>query len=480
MTLTMTTETSSAQKAWAKAIARPPKEFAPTQLKVISGAIPEGLRGSLYRNGPARLERGTESVGHWFDGDGAILGVHLTDAGATGVYRYVQTEGYQVEEEKGKLIFGGYGTMPPGGVWSRLTKPTKNVGNTSVLALPDKLLALWEGGKPHALDLQTLETFGIDNLEGLGSNATYSAHPKRDRLTGEIYNFGVSFGKNSILHVYRSSFSGKIQQKADIPIQGCHLIHDFLLAGQYLVFFISPVEMQVLPVLTKLKTFSDSLVWQPEKGTEILVIDRETLTLVSREKAEAWYQWHFGNGYVDAEGSIVLDLVRYEDFQTNQYLKDVPTGRTNTPAKGRLWQIRLNPASGKIREMYPVVDRACEFPVVNPQQVGQHSRYTYFALHRKGVDIGQELLSAIARFDYQTNTLTEADLGENCYPSEPIYAPDAKDPDRGWILIVVFDGNRECSEVWVFDASCLDAPPVCKLALPSVIPFGFHGTWKAA
>jgi len=40
--------------------------------------IPEGLRGSLYRNGPARLERGGVRVGHWFDGDGAILAVHFT------------------------------------------------------------------------------------------------------------------------------------------------------------------------------------------------------------------------------------------------------------------------------------------------------------------------------------------------------------------------------------------------------------------
>lgn len=69
----------SINKSWAGAIAEPAKEFPLTQLSIISGKIPDGLRGTLYRNGPARLERGGARVGHWFDGDGAILGVHFTE-----------------------------------------------------------------------------------------------------------------------------------------------------------------------------------------------------------------------------------------------------------------------------------------------------------------------------------------------------------------------------------------------------------------
>lgn len=466
-------------KAWAKAIAQPPVEFGPAPLPTISGTVPTGLRGSLYRNGPARLERGTQRVGHWFDGDGAILGVHFTDAGATGVYRYVQTAEYQAEQKADKLVFGGYGMQPPGPIWERFSKSTKNAANTSVVALPDKLLALWEGGQPHALDLETLTTFGLDHLGQLEDSQSYSAHPKRAQ-TGEIYNFGVGYGKNAVLHVYRSDRTGQIQQKAAIALDGLPMIHDFVLAGPYLVFFISPVRLNPLPLLTKLKSFSDSLSWQPELGTQVLVIDRFTLEVVSRGEAEPWYQWHFGNGYLDTHGSVVVDLVRYEDFQTNKYLKEVATGRTQTPAQRTLWQIHLDPQSGQISVINQVCDRPCEFPSVAPHEVGQASRYTYLAVHRPGADISQELFGALARFDYQTGTLTEANLGENCYPMEPIYAADVQNPEQGWILTVVFDGNRNGSEVWVFDADHLDTEPVCRLALPSVVPFGFHGTWRSA
>ncbi len=470
---------SSQTKPWAKAVLHTANGFEPTLLSILSGAIPAGLRGSLYRNGPARLERGGQRVGHWFDGDGAILGVHFTDAGAMGVYRYVQSAEYQAEENAGRLIYGGYGMNPPGAIWERF-KATKNAGNTSVLAFPDRLLALWEGGHPYALDLETLETRGLDDLDGLPKSLPFSAHPKRDSQTGDVFNFGVSFGKEATLNVYRLDASGKLKQKGSVELDGLPLIHDFVMAGQYLIFFIAPVRLSALPLLLRLRSFSDSFEWQPEKGTQILVFDRTSLTLVSRGETEPWYQWHFGSGFVNGDGVVVVDTVRYENFDTNQYLKEIATGETHTSSKSTLWQVRLNPLSGQTIESHQLLDRSCEFPMVKSHEVGQFASHTYLSVHRQGVDSTQDFFGAIARFDQTTGDLMEADLGENRYPTEPIYAPDAENLDRGWIVTVVYDGNHDRSEVWVFDSDHLDDSPVCRLALPEVIPLGFHGTWKPA
>jgi carotenoid cleavage dioxygenase-like enzyme len=229
----MKTDTKiSAKKSWAKALARPAAEFPLTQLLVKSGKIPEGLRGTLYRNGPARLERGGMNAGHWFDGDGAILAVHFTDAGAAAVYRYVQTAGYQAEEKSDKFLYSNYGMTAPGPVWLRWTKSVKNAANTSVLALPDRLLALWEGGWPHSLDLQTLETQGTDDLGSLESGSSYSAHCKRDPITGNIFNFGTTPGASTKLHLYKSDPTGKIVQQATVGLDGLPLIHDFVSGGK--------------------------------------------------------------------------------------------------------------------------------------------------------------------------------------------------------------------------------------------------------
>ena len=470
---------TSAKKSWAKPFASPAAEFPMTQLSVKSGKIPPGFRGTLYRNGPARLQRDGVSAGHWFDGDGAILAVHFTDVGANAVYRYVQTAAYQAEEKANKFLYTNYGMTAPGPIWLRWTKPIKNAANTSVLALPDRLLALWEGGAPHSLDLQTLETIGIDNLGTLSGEFSYSAHCKCDPITGNIYNFGVVPGITTKLNVYKSDFTGEFTQKETIALDGIPLIHDFVLAGKYLIFFVPPVRLKLLPVLAGISSYGDSFEWKPELGTQILVFDAETLSLVSRSKTDPWFQWHFSNGFVKEDGDVAVDFVRLADFQTNQRLKEVATGETQTHAEGILCRVHLNPQTGKVTATEELLDQPCEFPVVPASEIGQASRYVYLAMYRPDVDIVAERYGAIARLDTENHNLTIADLGENRYPTEPIYVPDISS-DKGWIVTVIYDGNSDKSEVWIFDSDAIDRTPICQLELPSVIPLGFHGTWKNA
>ncbi len=482
-----TTTTSSSQSpngssaAWTKAIAHPAKEFALTPLPLLSGTLPADLAGSLYRNGPGRLERGRARVGHWFDGDGAVLAVHFTPTGATATYRFVKTAGYKAEEEAGTFLYGGYGMTTPGPIWERWGKPVKNVANTSVLALPDKLLALWEGGNPHALDRHTLATLGCDDLDGaLEGNLPFSAHPKRDPETGDIFNFGLTPGMNTTLTFYRSNAQGAIRQTATVELTGCPLVHDFVMAGRYLVVIAPPVHINLLPVALGFQSFSAAMSWHPEQGTEIIVIDRETLSVVGRQHTDPWFQWHVANGYEDRDGNLVIDLARYSDFRTNQYLKEVATGNPHTEANARLWRICIQPQSAKVIAQDELVNQPCEFPVVKPLQVGRTTRDIYLSMHQPGADPVAELFGAIAHVNPMTAAMTLADLGTNRYPSEPIYVPHPTMPDHGWVLTVVFDGNTDTSEVWIFDGDRLDDGPMCRLGLPSMIPPGFHGTWAAA
>jgi len=465
---------------WARAIAEPAREFGPVSLRVLSGEIPPGLRGSLYRNGPGRLERNGERVAHWFDGDGGILGVHFTDARATGLYRYVKTAGFQAEERAGQFLYAGYGQKVPGPFWRQWGAQPKNAANTSVLALPDKLLALWEGGNPHALDLGTLETWGLEDLETLQPQQPFSAHPKRDPATGEIYNFGITYGKTVQIHLYRCDPSGQIQQQAVIPLERLSLVHDFVLAGPYLVFLVPPLKLQLLPVLLGFKSFSESFQWQPRHGTQIIVVDRQSFREVSRFHTDPWFQWHIGNGYQAEDGSLVVSLVRHDNFQTNEWLRQVPSGSPHTPARGTLWQLRLDPVHGKVLENQACFDLHCDFPVVAPQASGRPARHLYLAAQSQRDGAVAEMFDSLVCLDLKTGEANQVSLGPGCYPMEPIYAPDCFNPDRGWILTVVFDGHQDRSTVQIYTAQDLSRGPVCVLELPQIVPFGFHGTWRPA
>ncbi len=478
--MTITSSPSPTQPRWNQALAHPASEFPQTQLPILAGAIPPGLCGTLYRNGPGRLERAGQRVGHWFDGDGAILAVKFAEGAANGVYRYVQTEGYQAESKVDRWLYGNYGMLPSGNIWERRGKSVKNAANTSVLALPDRLLALWEGGMPHALDLDSLETIGTDNLGFDSIPLVYSAHPKVDPISGHIYNFGISIGIQPKLNLYESDRSGKVIKHSQTKLPRLTTIHDFLIVGKYLVFCISPIEIQALPVVFGIASYSASIQWKPELGTQILVFDRDTLNLVSSCTVEPWFQWHFGNGYIDTDGNIVCDLVRYPNFDTNQFLGEVATGTTQTEAIGTLWQLVINPLTSKLVSNEQLVDLSCEFPLVEQSQVGQEWRYTYLSAHKSGTILRQELVGTIGRFDRQSQTLTTAEIDRHLYPTEPIHVVDKFDQTKGWILTVVYDGKQHQSEVWIYDCNRLDESPVCRLGLPSVVPMSFHGTWKSA
>lgn len=467
---------TSNKPAWSKVLATPPTEFPLTPLSVISGSIPPQLKGSLYRNGPARLEIGENKVGHWFDGDGAILAVHFAEGKAIATYRYVQTSGYQAETKANRHLYANYGMRASGGFWNNWFKGVKNCANTSVLPLSDRLLALWEGGKPYALNLHSLETTGLDNLaDTLKSN--FSAHPKIAPHTGEIYNFGVTPGKPTKLHLYRCDKTGKIIRQNAIALSGAPLIHDFVLTQKYLVFLISPVRIKLLPVMIGAKSYSEAMQWCPQLGTKILICDRENLSVVSQNTTEPWYQWHFTNGYEDQNGAIAIEFVHYDDFSTNQYLKEVASGRTETSAEGKLWEVKIDPQTGRVTSNHQLLDLPCEFPMVAPHKVSQPWRYTYFSTHRAGAIPEQEFFNAIACFDRHTGNVAIADMGEHIYPSEPIYIAQPDNPELGWLLSVVYDGNRDRSEVRIYQSDRLKGETLCRLALPSKIPHSFHGAY---
>jgi all-trans-8'-apo-beta-carotenal 15,15'-oxygenase len=482
MALSAVSANSTTRGLWAGAISKPAVEIPPTPLKVLSGQLPQGLRGSFFQNGPARLERGGQRVGHWFDGDGAILGIHFDGSHAIANYRYVRSTGFEEEESAEKLLFRGYGSLPDLPLWQRWQAQVKNAANTSVLPLPDRLLALWEGGLPHQLDPDSLATKGLETLGSLKTSDTFSAHPKRHPHTGDIFNFGIIAGGNAKLNLYRLNAAGHLQKRNTIELNGIPLIHDFVLADRYLLFCVPPVRLGALPAVLGLQSFSDALHWRPHLGTQLIVIDAESLEVIAWNQVEPWYQWHFGQGYINSQGSIVMDVARYDDFTTNQQLKEVASGQINTPAEAQLWQYEIDPQTAEIIHNTCLVNRHCEFPVPlsTDSKPRTESVPTYLNIHRTVPTPSGELFEAIARFEPLTQTLTIADAGPGRYPAEPHPIADTFDSRHHWVITIVYDGHQHHSEVWIYDSNALDDAPVCRLLLPQVVPPSFHGQWQQA
>src|SRR3954451_17399608 len=176
----------------------------------VEGTLPSELEGTLYRIGPARHDVYGERYRHWFDGDGMVHALRLSGGKAEYRNRFVATDKKGEEDAAQRRLYGGFGTAPAGGPIARLRHVMpKSAANTNIVFHGGKLLALWEAGRPWRLDPVTLETIGEDDMSGiLGRRQAISAHPKLDRETGDMWNFGVDYGPKNTISLYRTTPEG--------------------------------------------------------------------------------------------------------------------------------------------------------------------------------------------------------------------------------------------------------------------------------
>lgn len=438
----------------------------------VEGRIPPDLRGTLYRNGPA-LSRalGMEYETH-FDGDGAVSAVWFGPSGAQGAVRLVETPGLRAERRAGRRLYSSFSTVGPSW-WRRVGARIKNVANTNVLCWQDRLFALYEGGKPTELRSDDLSTLSETDFEG-AVPVTFSAHYHEVSERQAIYNFGVRYGAVGKLDLFELPFAGPARRMATLPLPRSPMIHDFVATNRHLVFFVPPVRLRAWPLLFGIGSPLQHLRWEPEAGTEVIVVPIDRPSEPVRFFVDAFYQWHFVNGFEEGE-DIVVDLVRYPDFGSVEPLRTRGEMKTDI-APGTLFRHRVNPRSRTVRceERYL---RSCEFPQMRSDLRGRRHRFAYVTAHSKG-RLGQTgPMDLLSKVEPETGKAVEISLGEDQYPSEPIFAPRSESEDDGYLLALVYDARAHLSYVAVLDARDLEGGPLAKAWFDQHIPFSFHGVW---
>ena len=189
------------------------KELDATGLQVI-GEIPSDLRGTFLRTGP-NPRFSPLGFYHWFDGDGMVHAVRIGDDGVAYRNRWVRTRGFLHEEQAGHAIWTGILHPPMNPPPHDIAR--KNVANTALLSHAGKLLALWEGGDPYSLDAQTLATHGPYTF-GDRLSSRFTAHPKVDPVTGELFFFGYQLLEPPYLKYSVVSATGELQFTTPIEL----------------------------------------------------------------------------------------------------------------------------------------------------------------------------------------------------------------------------------------------------------------------
>ena len=430
----------------------------------VTGTIPEALSGAYLRNGanPAYEPMGAY---HWFDGDGMIHGVHLDGGRATYRNRWVNTLGLQLEREAGRNLFGGINnfTFPEGDLFEKMGGPFKNAANTSIVRHAGKVLALWEGGHPHELDIDDLSTVGMWNFDGKLVDAM-TAHPHMDAATGEMLFFGYD-QLNSLVRFYVADAAGVITRMEEISLPAPVMMHDFQITEHHAVFLDAPAVLNLEGALTG----EPGIVWRPENGTRIGILPRDGQGTDGLRwfEVDNMYVFHFMNSF-EADGKIVIDACRFPRMNMPDSTIDPAEAADMMP---RLTRITLDPATGS-SSMDVLVDRPCEFPRVAPADEAHAYRYGYAPSSSAGIDF-----DSVMKYDHQTGAAEYHRYAGNVVCGEAVFAPDpdGSADDDGWLLNFVYDADRNSSDFVIVDAR--DLTETARVSLPRRVPFGFHGNW---
>jgi len=440
----------------------------------IDGTVPAWLRGTLFRNGSGRNELDGEWFPHWFDGDGMISAVRFDQGSVRFANRYVRTENYRDETAAGRITHRGFGKMRPGGALANAFRQPANVSNTSVLMQGGRLLSLWEGGPPVTLDPATLETTGFETFDG--QVKAFSAHPKVDPATGEIFNFGIDYGRRTTLTIYRLDTAG-LQKFAPIVLPDAVMNHDFVLTEYHLVFCIGPILVQPVKMILGLKSFDATLQWDGGRPTRILIVPRDGKTTPRWVETAPFFQFHFANGFEESGGTLVLDLARYPDYATiGEALRSYWKSAWPADGMARLTRLRIDPA-GKLESQTFDTGVANEFPCIDPRRVGRTYRYAYIASNPAGNRMG--LQQRVTRVDFESGAVTSHDFAPGGYVGEPLFVPRSPDAaeDDGIVITLVFDATTQRTSIVGLDAADLAQRPLFTARLTHHIPYPLHGTF---
>ncbi|MGB3512356.1 MAG: carotenoid oxygenase family protein [Microcoleaceae cyanobacterium] len=438
------------------------EEITADNLKVI-GKLPTDLSGMFVRNGPNPQFKPIGQY-HWFDGDGMLHGVRISDGKASYSNRYVRTNKFQIEKQQGKAVWGGLLEPPqqnnPHGT-------DTNRANTALVYHAGHFLALWEAGAPYNIQLPELSTIGKHTFDNK-LQSPFTAHPKVDAVTGEMMFIGYSMTRPPFLQYGVVSASGELLQTIPIELPVGVMMHDFAITENYTIFFDLPMTFR--PERAQKGEFP--IAFESHTPSRFGIIPRHSdNTEVRWFETAACYIYHTLNSYEEGD-EVVLVACRMSAsnvFVTDEGERD-PDG--DIPYLYR-WSFNLK--TGAVKEE-KLDDVASEFPRVNEEFVGRKTRYGYSARMVSG-DL--PLFDGLIKYDLNTGKSETYEFGRGRYGGEAVFAPrlNSSSEDDGWLVTYVYDENTQTSELVVVNAQDITGETVARVIIPQRVPYGFHGAW---
>ena len=494
------------------------------EVEIVDGKLPKELKGTYYLNGPGLLhftaKDGTRTTKHPFDGHGFIRKFTFNGENVKYKGKYVKTAEYKEETEAGRMIYRGIGSNPyPGHDLGALRNAvfSKMQGggpaNTCVLEYSDKLFALWEGGPPHIMNPDTLETISDEpftfNGEIPEGSIQFLAHTRVDQVSNHLLGCNASYTYNSgVVQKYTMyEFNEKFEKihESKFTSDDMYFIHDFVFTPNYYVLMLNPAALQwtnLLKIGLGFQPLMKALGQNNDNKMKAVFIPRKSNTKVSKPVmipvSNSLFSFHHATAYEEDDSDSVTVVTSAFDsyslghefgFASDSNVFDPRRTPENTkPAKECLYKFKFSISQKECTEQKILLDSTpVDFLSVNQLMEGQKNGKPSFvyAASASYTSEGAPPFDQILKVDIENGVDGKWQCGLHRFVGEPIFIPNMKKnekdgfkEDHGWVISAVYDAVAKTTFLVLLDAEDMNSGPICTIDLKRHLPYGFHGSWK--
>lgn len=441
----------------------------------LQGGIPQWLSGTLIRNTPSKYDfAGQKSVNHWFDGLAMLHNFVFGEGQATYSSKFLQSKAFIDAQREGRLCSREFGSDPTMSLWDRargVFQPqfTDNA-NVNVAKIAGSYLTLTETPNVTEFEMDTLKTVGEFKFDDHLSGQLTTAHPHFDYLNNCSFNLLINISAASTYQIYGlQQGSRKRALIATLPVKEPAYIHTFAITERFIILSEFPFQLRPLELLFSGKPYIENYHWS-KQGTRFRIVDKNDGKIVAIIEGEPCFSFHHVNAF-ERGREVIVDALIYPDAAIvgSLSLNNLRANFQGLPS-AKLHRFTLN-LDSKTMASEQISQLDMELPRIN-YQAGNGRDYLF--AYAAGASSTQDFLDQLIKIDV-TSGDAKIWREDGCYPGEPVFVtkPGASREDDGLIISLVLDTRAKTSFLLLLDAMTMEE--LARLALPHVVPFGFHG-----
>ncbi len=362
------------------------------------------------------------------------------------------------------------------------------VSNTAPMVHAGRLFTLKEDALPIEIDPVTLETIGFHDFGGGWQSETFTAHPKWDPLTGDLYAFGYEATglASDDVFFYRIDRQGNVVHEIRIKVPYVSVIHDFALTQDHVIipFACYYTDMEQLR--------AGRIHWQWDRALPSMI------GIMRRDGDGSDLRWFRGPERcmmhvfnAQSDGDNVTLLAPFWDGNFFPFFPNID-GSGWDPTKAvsfvRRYSFDLSSSDDSWSEETLFPTPVVDLGKIDHRYMTLPQRYAFttygdqvapFDTDRAG-QIGRKPVNSYARFDLEEGTMTSFFAGDTHSLQEVSFVPrrGSSEEGDGYLIGTASNLAEMRTELVIVDAQRLEE--IARVYLPFRAPTQVHGYWYDA